>query len=234
MTTRFLKRLVLFTFAFMLLSAQRWTPEDDFNHIKTFDAVLNKTVTELSRIRPINKDNNEYFTNKQYDDIEALYFRYTLCTRSLVDIVNAYKDFSNRSKYKKNNVQAFILGYCATLTIYKYSAELILYTANNQLLIDKLNEEYPRTEIKGGGLDYIISNITNPDYLNSLDIAHEFYQRQIKENKNLYDTSEFSSIITELIKTTTELSSVYVTHKKTILDQYTILPLEAVLYIGPK
>ena len=62
MTTRFPKRLVLFTFAFMLLSAQRWTPEDDFNHIKTFDAVLNKTVTELSRIRPINKDNNEYFT----------------------------------------------------------------------------------------------------------------------------------------------------------------------------
>ena len=173
MTTRFPKRLVLFTFAFMLLSAQRWTPEDDFNHIKTVDTVLNKTVTELSRIKPINKNNNEYFTNKQYDDIEALYFRYTLCTRSLVDIVNAYKDFSNRSKYNKNNVQAFILGYCATLTIFKYSAELILYTANNQLLIDKLNEEYPRTEIKGGGLDYIISNITNTEYLNNLDIAHE-------------------------------------------------------------
>ncbi len=227
MTTRFPKRLILFTFAFMSLSAQRWTPEDDFNHIKTFDAVLNKTVAELSKIRPITKDNNEYFTNKQYDDIEALYFRYTLCTRSLVDIVNAYKDFSNRSKHQKNNVQAFILGYCATLTIYKYSAELILYTANNQLLINKLNEEYPRTEIKGGGLDYIISNITNPDYLNSLDIAHEFYQRQIKENKNLYDTSEFASIMAELIKLTTELSSGYVTHKKTILDQYTILPLEA-------
>ena len=110
MTTRFPKRLILITFAFMFLYAQRWTPEDDFNHIKTFDAVLNKTVAELSKIRPITKDNNEYFTNKQYDDIEALYFRYTLCTRSLVDIVNAYKDLSNRSKHKKNNVQAFILG----------------------------------------------------------------------------------------------------------------------------
>jgi len=107
MITRFPRILVLFTLALMFLldaiSAQRWTPEDDYNHIKTFDAVLNKTVTELSRIKPINKDNNEYFTNKQYDEIEALYFRYTLCTRSLVDIVNTYKDFSNQSKYKKNN-----------------------------------------------------------------------------------------------------------------------------------
>ena len=109
MTTRYPKKLILFTFAFMFLYAQRWTPEDDFNHIKTFDAVLNKTVAELSKIRPITKDNNEYFTNKQYDDIEALYFRYTLCTRSLVDIVNAYKDLSNRSKHKKNNVQPFDL-----------------------------------------------------------------------------------------------------------------------------
>ena len=40
-----------------ILSAQRWTPEDDFRHIKTFDTVLNKTVSELSQIRPIEKDN---------------------------------------------------------------------------------------------------------------------------------------------------------------------------------
>ncbi|MCS5622767.1 MAG: hypothetical protein NZ735_02240, partial [Candidatus Marinimicrobia bacterium] len=124
----FPKKIILTASIFLFLEAifaQRWTPEDDFNHIKTFDAVLKNTVTELSNIRPIKKDNNEYFSNKQYDQIEGLYFRYTLCTRSLLDIVNAYKDFSNRSKYTKNNVQAFILGYCATLTIYKYSAELI-------------------------------------------------------------------------------------------------------------
>ena len=108
----------------------------DFKHIKTFDTVLNKTVSELSQIRPIEKDNIQYFTNKQYDQIERLYFRYNLCMRSLFDIINEYKDFSSESKYKKNNIQAFILGYCATLTVYKYSAELVLSTANNQLLID--------------------------------------------------------------------------------------------------
>jgi len=207
--------------------SQRWIPENDFNHIKTFNNVLKKTVYELSLIKPINKNNNEYFTNKQYDEIERLYFRYTLCTRSLLDIVNAYKDFSNQSKFKKNNAQAFILGYCATLTIYKYSAELILLTANNQLLIDKLNEAYPRTEIKKDGLNYILSNLTNPEYLNNIDIAHEFYQRQLKENDFLYKTPEFSSIINNLIKMTTELSIVYENYKKTILDEYTILPLEA-------
>jgi hypothetical protein len=229
MNSNFSIRTIIFISIVIIIetiSAQRWTPEDDFKHIKTFDAVLNKAVTKLSSISPIKKDDNEYFTNKQYDEIERLYFRYTLCTRSLLDIVNAYKDFSNQSKYKKHNVQAFVLGYCATLTIYKYSAELILNTANDPLLIDKLNEEYPRTEIKGGGLDFIISNLTNPDYVNNLDIAHEFYQRQLKD-RALYDTPEFASIINELINKTTELSSVYIDYKKIILDNYTILPLEA-------
>jgi len=224
------RKLIIFGYALLFLNpifAQRWIPENDFNHIKTFNNVLKKTVTELSMIKPTSKNNNEYFTNKQYDEIEKLYFRYTLCTKSLLDIVNAYKDFSNRSKYNKNNVQAFILGYCATLTIYKYSAELILYTANNQLLIDKLNEEYPRTDIKKDGLNYILSNLTNPDYLNNIDIANEFYHRQLKENEDLYNTMEFSSIIEDLIKMTTELSDTYEDHKKTILDTYTILPLEA-------
>ena len=145
----------------------------------------------------------------------------------MFDIINAYKDFSSESKYKKSNVQAFILGYCATLTVYKYSAELVLSTANNQLLIDKLNEEYPRTEIKGQGIDFIISTITNPDYLNNLDIANEFFERELNENKNLKKSSEFSVFIDELLSMTTKLSLVYESHRKTILDNYTILPLEA-------
>jgi hypothetical protein len=223
------RKLICIVYALLFLDpiySQRWIPENDFNHIKTFNNVLKKTVNELSIIKPTKKNTNEYFTNKQYDEIERLYFRYTLCTRSLLDIVNAYKDFSNRPKYN-NNVQAFILGYCATLTIYKYSAELILFTANNQLLIDKLNEEYPRTDIKKDGLDYILSNLTNPDYLNNIDIANEFYHRQLKENEDLYNSTEFSPIIEELIKITSELSNTYENHKKTILDGYTILPLEA-------
>ncbi|OUW78588.1 MAG: hypothetical protein CBD77_03865, partial [bacterium TMED217] len=106
------RKLFILTCLFFLYEpsySQRWIPENDFNHIKTFNNVLKKTVYELSLIKPINKNSNEYFTNKQYDEIERLYFRYTLCTRSLLDIVNAYKDFSNQSKFKKNNAQAFIL-----------------------------------------------------------------------------------------------------------------------------
>ena len=94
---------ILFYFAGSL-SAQRWTPEDDFKHIKTFDKVLKKTVNEISQISPIEKDNIQYFTNKQYDQIERLYFRYNLCIRSLFDIINEYKDLSSESRYKKSNV----------------------------------------------------------------------------------------------------------------------------------
>ena len=136
-------------------------------------------------------------SNKQYDQIERLYFRYTLCTRSLLDIVNAYKDISNKAKFKKNNAQAFILGYSASLTLYKHSAELILKTAGNELLINKLNEEYPRTEIKGDGLNYIISNLTEPNNIKNIDIANEFL-KEINFNETRVAATPQS--VKELIK----------------------------------
>lgn len=223
-------RKLVIILSFFLISqcfSQRWVPQDDFNHIKTFNSVLNKTISEISSIKPLDKNGKNYFTNKQYDQIERLYFRYTLCTRSLLDIVNAYKDISNKSKFKKNNAQAFILGYSASLTLYKHSAELILQTAGNELLIKKLNEEYPRTEIKGNGLNYIISNLTEPNNIKNIDIANEFFKRQIIENSKLYKSTDLFPFVDELIIYTKTLSEEYKNYKKTILDNYTILPLQA-------
>ena len=189
--------------------SQRWVPEDDFNHIKTFDNVLDQTISSLSLIKPSEENGKKYFTNSQYDEIERLYFRYTLCTKSLLDIVNAYKDISNKSKFKKNNAQAFALGYCASLTLYKHSAELVLKTASNQPLINKLNEEFPRAEIKKDGLNYLISNLTNPKNVNNIDIANEFFKRQINNRKEFYKKTDYFPFIDELIARTETLSKEY-------------------------
>ena len=35
---------------FITFLCQRWVPEDDFNHIKTFNNVLEKTIKEISLI----------------------------------------------------------------------------------------------------------------------------------------------------------------------------------------
>ena len=207
--------------------SQRWVPQDDFNHIKTFDNVLEKTISEISSIKPLNKNGRSYFSNKQYDQIERLYFRYTLCTRSLLDIVNAYKDISNKSKFKKNNAQACILGYSDSLTLYKHSAELILQTAENEPLVEKLNEEYPRTEIKSDGLNYIINNLTEPKNIKNIDIANELFKRQIIEENKIYKASDLFPFIDELITYSKTLSKEYEDYKKLILDNYTILPLQA-------
>ena len=63
--------------------------------------------------------------------------------------------------------------------------------------------------------------------MNNLDIANEFYQRELNKNNSLNNSSEFSTFIDELLSMTTKLSSVYEKHRQTILDNYTILPLEA-------
>ncbi len=44
------RNLVISFLALTFLShsyAQRWVPEDDFNHIKTFNNVLEKTIREI-------------------------------------------------------------------------------------------------------------------------------------------------------------------------------------------
>ena len=205
------------------LLGQRWTFEDDFSHIKIFDSVLKKTVRELVAIKPVKKDQKEYFTNKQHDQIEKLYFRYTLCTKSLLDIVNAYRDFAGQSKY---NNETFFLGYCAALTLYKYSAELIIHTSSNPILTEKLNEEYPRSNIKSNSLNDIINKMTSPDYINNLDITNEFFHREItKNNKKKYDSSNQTK--KELITFTTTLSNEYDNYKITVLNKFTLLPLAA-------
>ena len=215
--------LIFLLYLTVPLLGQRWTFEDDFSHIKIFDSVLKKTVDELVSIEPVKIDQKEYFTNKQHDQIEKLYFRYTLCTKSLIDIVNAYKDFASQSKY---NNETFFLGYCAALTLYKYSAELIIHTSSNPILTNKLNEEYPRSNIKSNSLDDIINKMTSPDYLNNLDITKEFFYREItNNNRNNYDGN--NQIRNELITFTTLLSNDYDNYKINVLNKFTLLPLAA-------
>ena len=40
--------------------SQRWVPEDDFNHIKTFDNVLDQTISSLSLIKPSEENGKKY------------------------------------------------------------------------------------------------------------------------------------------------------------------------------
>ena len=214
--------LILLLYITVPLIGQRWTLEDDFSHIKIFDSVLKKTVSELVSIEPVKKDQKEYFTNKQHDQIEKLYFRYTLCTKSLIDIVNAYRDFASQSKY---NNETFFLGYCAALILYKYSADLIIHTSSNPVLANKLNEEYPRSNIKSNSLDDIINKMTSPEYINNLDITNEFFHREISNNNNNYDNN--NKIRKELIDFTTVLSNEYNNYKITVLNKFTLLPLAA-------
>ena len=97
------RNLAIYFLTLIFLShsyAQRWVPEDDFKHIKTFNNVLEKRNRNILN-KTSGQNGKKYFSNKQYDQIERLYFRYTLCTRSLIDIVNAYKDITNKSRFKK-------------------------------------------------------------------------------------------------------------------------------------
>ena len=86
---------------------------------------------------------------------------------------------------------------------------------------------YPRTEIKGNGLNYIISNLTDPTNIKNIEIANEFFKRQLVENDNIVKPTELFPFIFELITFAKTLSSEYEYYKKSILDNYTILPLEA-------
>ena len=65
-------RKIVIILSFSLISqcfSQRWVPQDDFNHIKTFNNVLDKTISEISTIEPQDKNGKKYFSNKYYKQL---------------------------------------------------------------------------------------------------------------------------------------------------------------------
>ena len=68
------RNLVISFIALIFLShsyAQRWVPEDDFNHIKTFNNVLEKTIREISLIKPQDKNGKKYFQTNNMIKLSA-------------------------------------------------------------------------------------------------------------------------------------------------------------------
>ena len=78
------RNLVVPFFTLIFLShsyAQRWVPEDDYNHIKTFNNVLEKTIKEISLIKPQDKNGKSIFQTNNMIKLSA----YILDTLSVQD-----------------------------------------------------------------------------------------------------------------------------------------------------
>ena len=225
----FLKIIIVkILFSMTLLFSQRWTFEDDYNHINTFNSVLDPIIAELTSINPSLSNGNYYFTNRQHDNIENLLFKHLLCTKSLFDIANTYKNINLDAEISEQDITSFLIGYKAALVIFKHNSKLILETAKNSFLISKLNEEYPRKEIKKYTYDRIVSNMTNPTYIRDLDIASELFNREVNRISLLPpDTSKQEDIYSRLILDIKQLNYSYSNYRQTIIDNFTILPLEA-------
>jgi uncharacterized protein YycO len=124
------------------------------------------------------------------------------------------------------NMKAFVIGYNAALTLYRYSGILITTYMDDAQIVNKLNESYYRIEIPEGTFTKIFDSLTLPENLEDLNIARELFIQELHEPgtplNSLLSNSDFSPLLGELDK----LHEIQIELRDKILNHYVLLTPE--------
>jgi hypothetical protein len=178
----------------------------DLKRLKTFSAELASMRSEMYEMREkSNVWTLEYFPPEEHDEIESILFRYLMIRNSLWEMVNYYEDYRERLTSPETRIKGFLIGYSAGLHL----------TSNTSLLVDtfidepggkaKLNEAYPRSNIKSGTFDMLLSSVTSLDHMEAIKVAWVLFNKERKDNTSTiyrvyHANPEYKSIIDEIDK----------------------------------
>ncbi|MEA1880965.1 MAG: YiiX/YebB-like N1pC/P60 family cysteine hydrolase [Candidatus Marinimicrobia bacterium] len=216
---------ILFFFSASQLQADQF--RDDIKQLVVFKTALNDMFQDMmyQKITTARHDKG-YISNVEHDRIENLLFRFLICRRSLWEIINKYREYNNLYDDPEANMKAFVIGYNASLTLYRYSGILITTYMDDEQIIDKLNESYFRVGIQEGTYAQIFDSLTNPENLEDLDIARELFSNELHEIgtplNSLLSNPDFSPLLYEL----DELHKIHLSLRKNILGHYVLLTPE--------
>ena len=222
-------RFFIYIPIFILLSislppAQAPTFQKDIKQLSIFKAAFESMSADMMKQqKETTRHETGYITNTENDRIENLLFRYLILRNSTWEIINKYRGYQTFSENPQDNMKAFVIGYSASLILYKYSGLLVTNYLNDDQMVDKLNEAYYRSKIPKETFNNVFSNLTNPQNLEDLDIARELYMRELHVTgtplNRLYNDPTYRVFLDEL----DELHQIHTKLRKTIFNQSRIL-----------
>ena len=222
-------RFFIYIPIFILLSislppAQAPTFQKDIKQLSIFKAAFESMFAEMMKQQEeTTRYQTGYITNTENDRIENLLFRYLILRNSTWEIINKYRGYQTFSENPQDNMKAFVIGYSASLVLYKYSGLLITTYLNDDQMVNKLNESYYRSKIPEETFNNVFSNLTNPQNLEDLDIARELYMRELHITgtplNRLYNDPMYKVFLDEL----EELHQIHTKLRESILKESRIL-----------
>jgi len=204
--------------------AQAPTFQKDIKQLSIFKAAFESMFAEMMKQQEeTTRYKTGYITNTENDRIENLLFRYLILRNSTWEIINKYRGYQTFSDNPQDNMKAFVIGYSASLILYKYSGLLISTYLNDNQMVNKLNEAYYRSKIPEETFNNVFSNLTNPQNLEDLDVARELYLRELHITgtalNKLYNDPTYRGFLDELEK----LHQTHIELRETIFKQSRIL-----------
>ncbi len=223
--TKFLIYIPIFILlSISLLPAQSPTFQKDIKQLSIFKTAFESMSADMMKQqKETTRHETGYITNTENDRIENLLFRYLILRNSTWEIINKYRGYQTFSENSQDNMKAFVIGYSASLILYKYSGLLVTNYLNDDQMVDKLNEAYYRSKIPKETFNNVFSNLTNPQNLEDLDIARELYMRELHITgtplNRLYNDPTYRVFLDEL----DELHQIHTKLRETIFYQSRIL-----------
>jgi len=108
-----------------------------------------------------------------------------ICRESLWEIVDYYRDYRENFTVEQEQVKGFIIGFDAALHLAYYSSLLVATFLDDDIVIDKLNEEYYRSDIPRGTYNSLLESLTKIEHMETLKTAWELYSTEMIDKESL-------------------------------------------------
>ena len=202
----------------------------DLKRLKKLSAELASMKSEMYIMREnSNVWTMEYFPPEEHDKIESIIFRYLMIRNALWEIVDYYKDYRTYFSTPETQTKGFVIGYSAGLHLSSYTSLLVATFIDEPAGKSKLNEAYPRSEIKSGTFDMLLSNVTSLDHMEAIKVAWVLFNNEKKDNTsklyNIYSTTPpYQTIIDQIdeLYNQTEERLTYILKKESLLFPKTL------------
>jgi len=180
----------------------------DMKRLQSFSGELAEQAEEMKHLQEsIRRKEQGHYTSDEHDAIENLLFRYLVCRESLWDMIHYYKDYRDTFSDNKDQVRGFILGFDAAIHLAYYSSMLVATFIDDDAVIEKLNEEYYRSDIPRGTYDKLFDSLTDIENIEALKVARELYNTEMADTESLlYAISRSES---EYASATSQIDSLY-------------------------
>ncbi|NLD38499.1 MAG: hypothetical protein GX654_16690 [Desulfatiglans sp.] len=161
----------------------------DLKRLDTLSKELESLKSEMLEMRENSKVwTIDYFPPEEHDRIENILFRYRMIRSTLWEIVSFYKDYREHFTTPETQTKGFIIGYSAGLHLTSYTSLLVTTFIDEPAGKRKLNEAYPRSEIKAGTYDMLLSSLTSIDHMEAIKVAWVLFNNEKADTSSVLYT----------------------------------------------